>query len=57
MIQSTMQDFPLNVGMMFRHGRALHGESQVVTFEGDDSRRASFAGPGSRRAAASSHRP
>jgi fatty-acyl-CoA synthase len=43
MIQSTMQDFPLNVGMIFRHGRALHGESQVVTFEGDHSRRASFA--------------
>ena len=43
MIQSTMQDFPLNVGMIFRHGRALHGESEVVTFEGDASRRASFA--------------
>jgi hypothetical protein len=27
MMQSTMQDFPLNVGMIFRHGRALHGES------------------------------
>jgi fatty-acyl-CoA synthase len=43
MIQSTMQDFPLNVGMIFRHGRALHGESEVVTFEGDHSRRATFA--------------
>src|SRR5690349_18962941 len=43
MMQSTMQDFPLNVGMIFRHGRALHGESEIVTFEGDDSRRASFA--------------
>jgi fatty-acyl-CoA synthase len=43
MMQSTMQDFPLNVGMIFRHGRALHGEAEVVTFEGDDSRRASFA--------------
>ena len=42
MMQSTMQDFPLNVGMIFRHGRALHGESEVVTFEGDDSRRATF---------------
>ena len=36
MMQSTMQDFPLNVGMIFRHGRALHGESEFVTFEGDD---------------------
>jgi fatty-acyl-CoA synthase len=43
MIQSTMQDFPLNVGMIFRHGKALHGDSQVVTFEGDHSRRALFA--------------
>ena len=34
-MQSTMQDFPLTVGMIFRHGRAVHGESQVVTFEGD----------------------
>jgi fatty-acyl-CoA synthase len=43
MMQSTMQDFPLTVGMIFRHGRAVHGASEVVTFEGDDSRRASFA--------------
>ena len=43
MMQSTMQDLPLNVGMIFRHGRALHGESEVVTFEGDASRHASFA--------------
>ena len=35
MMQSTMQDFPLNVGMIFRHGRPLHGDSEVVTFEGD----------------------
>ena len=35
MMQSTMQDFPLTVGMIFRHGRALHGDSEVVTFEGD----------------------
>jgi fatty-acyl-CoA synthase len=43
MMQSTMQDLPLNVGMIFRHGRALHGESEVVTFEGAASRHASFA--------------
>ena len=43
MMQSTMQDFPLTVGMIFRHGRAVHGESEVVTFEGEGSRRASFA--------------
>ena len=32
---STMQDFPLTVGMIFRHGRAVFGDSEVVTFEGD----------------------
>jgi fatty-acyl-CoA synthase len=42
MMQSTMQDFPLNVGMIFRHGRALHGDSEVVTFEGGASRHSSF---------------
>ena len=40
---STMQDFPLTIGMIFRHGRTVFGDSEVVTFEGDASRRASFA--------------
>ncbi len=43
MMQSTMQDFPLTVGMIFRHGRTVHGESEVVTFEGEASRHTSFA--------------
>jgi len=43
MIQSTMQDFPLTVGMIFRHGRTVHGESEIVTFEGETSRHTSFA--------------
>ncbi len=44
MMQSTMQDFPLTVGMIFRHGRAVFGsDSEVVTFEGETARRASFA--------------
>jgi acyl-CoA synthetase (AMP-forming)/AMP-acid ligase II len=43
MMQSTMQDFPLNIAMIFRHGRSLHGDSEIVTFEGEASRRASFA--------------
>jgi fatty-acyl-CoA synthase len=38
----TMQDYPLTIGMLFRHGAAVHGDSEVVTFEGDSSRRASF---------------
>jgi len=41
-VQSTMQDFPLTIGAIFRHGRAVFGDSEVVTFEGDGSRRASF---------------
>jgi fatty-acyl-CoA synthase len=42
-MESTMQDFPLSLGMIFRHGRTVFGDSEVVTFEGDGSRRASFA--------------
>jgi fatty-acyl-CoA synthase len=42
-VLGTMQDFPLTVGMVLRHGATVHGGSQVVTFEGDGSRRATFA--------------
>ena len=44
----TMQDYPLTIGMLFRHGMAVHGDSEVVTFEGDGSRRASFREVGDR---------
>jgi fatty-acyl-CoA synthase len=40
---STMQDFPLTIAAIFRHGRSVFGESEVVTFEGESCRRASFA--------------
>jgi len=43
MIDSTMKDFPLTIGMILRHGRTVFGDSEVVTFEGDGCRRASFA--------------
>src|SRR6266540_2059621 len=43
MLESTMQDFPLTIGMILRHGQAVYGDSKVVTFEGDRSRRATFA--------------
>jgi fatty-acyl-CoA synthase len=43
MLDSTMQDFPLTIGMILRHGRTVFGDSEVVTFEGDGCRRASFA--------------
>jgi fatty-acyl-CoA synthase len=42
-MQSTMQDFPLSIGMIFQHGRTVFGDSEVVTFEGDTSRRAEFS--------------
>ncbi|HYA01225.1 MAG TPA: fatty acid--CoA ligase [Candidatus Binatia bacterium] len=42
-MQSTMQDVPLTVTEIFRRGRRIYGDSQVVTFEGEGSRRASFA--------------
>ncbi len=38
-----MQDFPLTIGMILRHGHTVYGDSEVVTFEGDGSRRATFA--------------
>src|SRR5205814_1973781 len=43
-MQSTMQDFPLTIGMIFRHGRKVYADSEVVTWEGESSaRRATFA--------------
>ena len=43
-----MQDFPLTIGMILRHGRNVFGDSEVVTFEGDGCRRATFAEVGRR---------
>jgi fatty-acyl-CoA synthase len=40
---STMQDFPLTITAIFRHGRKVFGNSEVVTFEGESCRRASYA--------------
>src|SRR5438132_8999526 len=42
-MQSTMQDFPLTIEMIFRHGRKVYGDSEVVTWEGESARRATFA--------------
>jgi fatty-acyl-CoA synthase len=41
-MQSTMQDFPLTVTHLLRHGRQVHGDGEVLTDEGDHVRRASF---------------
>ncbi|HLG16806.1 MAG TPA: long-chain fatty acid--CoA ligase [Blastocatellia bacterium] len=45
---STMQDRPLTINAIFEHGRKIFPDSEVVTFMGDGSRRASFAQVGDR---------
>lgn len=40
---STMQDRPLTITSLLRHGARVYGGTEVVTFEGDRVRRASFA--------------
>jgi fatty-acyl-CoA synthase len=47
-MQSTMQDVPLSLAMLLRHGLAVHGRSEVVTYLGDGSRRATFREVGER---------
>jgi fatty-acyl-CoA synthase len=42
-LESTMMDdFPLNLRMLFRHGRRIHGASQIITWTGAEPRRVSF---------------
>ncbi|HEY1740696.1 MAG TPA: long-chain fatty acid--CoA ligase [Acidimicrobiia bacterium] len=43
---STMQDFPLTINAILRHGRTVHGESEIVTWMGDHARRETFAEAG-----------
>jgi fatty-acyl-CoA synthase len=38
-----MQDYPLTITQLFRHGRRLHADSEVVTYTGDGFRRATYA--------------
>jgi fatty-acyl-CoA synthase len=42
-MQSTMQDYPLTVNSLFEHGAKVYASSEVVTFDGTATRRASFA--------------
>ncbi len=42
-MQSTMQDFPLTITMILRHGAALYPDSEVATWEGETARRATYA--------------
>lgn len=36
MIESTMQDFPLSINHLFRHGRKVHADSLILTYNGPD---------------------
>jgi fatty-acyl-CoA synthase len=42
-MESTMQEAPLLVREILRHGTQLHGRSEIVTYEVDGFRRTSFA--------------
>ena len=50
MIQSTMQDFPLNISHMFQHGRRVHGDAEIITAHGPNRplQRTSFSEVGDR---------
>jgi fatty-acyl-CoA synthase len=58
MLLSTMQDHPLTITDIFRHGRTVHARSEVVTSEGAHARRARFGVVAERamRLAAALHR-
>ncbi|HEU5475412.1 MAG TPA: long-chain fatty acid--CoA ligase [Actinophytocola sp.] len=51
---STMQDGPLSIAHLLRHGSRVHAASEVVTWTGDGSRRSSYAEVG-REAARLAH--
>jgi fatty-acyl-CoA synthase len=42
-VLSTMMDFPLTLDAVFRHGRAVHAASEVITWTAAGARRATFA--------------
>ncbi|MDX1620391.1 MAG: long-chain fatty acid--CoA ligase [Nitriliruptorales bacterium] len=43
MVDSTMMDYQLTLTQILEHGRRVHGESKVVTWQGDRSREVTFA--------------
>ncbi|HYR64370.1 MAG TPA: long-chain fatty acid--CoA ligase [Actinomycetota bacterium] len=42
-MQATMQQFPLTITHILRHGSTVVGDTEVATFDGDGLRRGSFA--------------
>ena len=57
MIESTMQDFPLTITAVLRHGQRVYADSECVTWTDDGPRRATFAevGANANRLAARAH--
>ncbi|MBO0693176.1 MAG: long-chain fatty acid--CoA ligase [Acidimicrobiaceae bacterium] len=47
-MDATMQDVPLTISRLFRHGARIHGRSQVLTFDGSELRSRTFAEVGER---------
>ena len=41
-LPSTMSDYQLTIGSIFEHGVRVHAESEVLTWMGDNARRATF---------------
>jgi fatty-acyl-CoA synthase len=48
MLDSTMQDFPINIAAILRHGQRVYADSRVVTCTAAGSRSATFAEVGAR---------
>ena len=42
-MNSTMQDAPLSIRELFRHGAEVFPDSEVITFEGERARHTSYA--------------
>jgi fatty-acyl-CoA synthase len=49
-VKSTMQDVPLTIGSVLKHGTTVHGDSEVVTATADGTRRRTYAELGPRTA-------
>ncbi|MGH3423661.1 MAG: fatty acid--CoA ligase [Nocardioidaceae bacterium] len=49
-MRSTMQDYPLSIGQILRHGTTVHADSEVVTATADGTRTTSYAEVGRRAA-------
>ena len=49
-MRSTMQDFPLTIGGLMKHGTTVHADSEVVTATADGSRSQTYAELGKRAA-------